>query len=140
MFDFFLSNFNLLNLICCPIVIAKFQDLCWRDMERVDCLVLFLILVKSLWVSVHLIWFWLSACSILLLLCLDLFIVYLITRILLMEKHFYKPCIWQKPDLQIIETNQTRHHIMKQSTQKIGYKSRQSLLNRRTANVQKTHL
>ena len=41
--------------------------------------VLFLILVKLLWVSFHLIWRWLSACCILLLLCLDTFLVSLIS-------------------------------------------------------------
>ena len=39
----------------------------------------FLILVESLWVSLHLIWYWLSTCCILLLLCLDMFIEFLIS-------------------------------------------------------------
>ena len=48
-------------------------------MERVDSLVLFLILMESLWVSLHVIWWWKSACCILLLLCLDMFLVSLIS-------------------------------------------------------------
>ena len=38
------------------LLLLKLQELCWRDMERADSLVSFLILVESLWVSLHLIW------------------------------------------------------------------------------------
>ena len=75
-FDFFLSNLNPLDLLLFSYCYS--QNLkTWRDMERVDSLVLFLILVELLWVSCHLIWCWLLTC-ILLLLYLYLFLLFLI--------------------------------------------------------------
>ena len=44
-------------------------------MKRVDNLILFLILVESLWVSLYLVWCWLLACCILPLLCLEMFLI-----------------------------------------------------------------
>ena len=61
----------------------EFQVLYWIGMERVDSLVLLLILVESLWVSPHLIWWWLSTYSKLFLLCLGMFLVSLISQRLL---------------------------------------------------------
>ena len=54
-------------------------------MERVDSLVLFLFFMESLWVSLYLIWYWLSACCILPLLCLGLFLVSLISKTFIMK-------------------------------------------------------
>ena len=61
------------------LILLELQALCWRDMERVESLVLFLILMESLWVSLHLIWCWQLACYILPLLCLLMFLVSLIS-------------------------------------------------------------
>jgi hypothetical protein len=52
-------------VFCLIVLIRTFQVLYWRDMKRVDSLDLLLIFVEILKVSVHLIWFWLLACSIL---------------------------------------------------------------------------
>ena len=55
-------------------------------MERVDNFFSFLISVGSLWASLHLVWCWLLACSILRLLCLGVFLVSLL---------FQRPLSWR---------------------------------------------
>ena len=45
---------------CCLMALTRTFDLYWLDMEKVDRIVLFLILVESRWVSLHLIWCWLA--------------------------------------------------------------------------------
>ena len=62
----------------------ELQALYWIDTQRVDSLVLSLILVESLQVSLHLIWRCLLVCCMLLLICLGLCLKFLIfTRLLI---------------------------------------------------------
>lgn len=44
------------------IALAINSSICYIDKERIDRLVLFLILAEVLWVSFHLIWCWLQSC------------------------------------------------------------------------------
>ena len=72
-------------------ILGKFLNfivLYWIDMERMDSLVLFLILVELLWVSLHLIWCRLPACCILVLFCLGMLLVSLISVRLLLWRGF----------------------------------------------------
>ena len=63
----------------CYLIALEHWALHWLDMEILNSHVLYLILLDLLWVSVHLIWCWLSTCCILLLLYLDMFLVSLIS-------------------------------------------------------------
>ena len=88
----------------CPFVVLLLQlepqELYWIDMEEMENLDLFLILVKSLWVSLHLVWCWLLACCVLPLLCLGMFLIFLLSlrpheRILYFVEGFFFKHLWK---------------------------------------------
>lgn len=77
-FDFFPICILLFSFSCFAL---RLQVLYWIDMERVDNLVFFLIIVELLWVSLLLSWYWIWARCKMPLLCLGAFLVFQISPV-----------------------------------------------------------